>query len=54
VAKVVEMFLGEPALEKRARIHAWRGVTLVIDLVAGAAIVLAAEEVVEPHLVQRG
>ena len=37
-----------------ARVDARRRVTLEEDLVAGAAVGLAAEEVVEPDLVERG
>ena len=52
--EVVEVVLGEAPFEERAGVHARRRVALVVDVVAGAAIVLAAEEVVEPDLVQRG
>src|SRR2546430_13098607 len=44
----------EAALEVRAGIHAGRRMALVIDLVAGLPIILAAEEVVEADLVQAG
>ena len=53
-AEVVEVVLGEPALEERPGVHAGRGVALEVDVVAGVAVVLAAEEVVEPDLVQAG
>src|SRR5439155_25515611 len=51
-AEVVELRLGEPALEKCARVDAGSGVTLEEDLVAGRSVVLAPEEVVEADLVQ--
>src|SRR5690348_5323918 len=51
-AEVIELRLAEPALEERARVHAGRGVALIEDLVARLAVVLAAEEVVEPDLVE--
>src|SRR6185437_9563952 len=41
-------------LEERARVDAGRRVALEEDLVPGLPVVLAAEEVVEPHFVQRG
>src|SRR5205814_3197124 len=50
--EVGELILGEPALEVRAGVDAGRCVPLEEDLVAGFAPVLAAEEVVEPHLVE--
>ena len=52
-AEVVELLLGEPALEERPGVDAGRGVALEVDVVAGEAVVLAAEEVVEAHLVER-
>src|ERR1041384_2931697 len=51
-AEVIELAFREPALEERARVDTGRGVTLEEDLVARAAVVLAAEEVVEAHLVE--
>ena len=53
LAEPVELGLGQPALEERPRVDAGRGVPLEEHLVAGLPVVLAAEEVVEPHLVQR-
>ena len=50
----VELLLGEPAFEERARVDARRGVALEEDLVAEAAVALAAEEVVEADVVERG
>ena len=50
--EMVELILGQAALEESPGIDAWRGVALVEDLVAGLAVVLAAEEVVEPDFVQ--
>ena len=49
----VEVVLGEATLDESARVHAWRRVALEVDLVAAARVVLALEEVVEAHLVQR-
>ena len=46
--------LGQPAFEKRAGVHAGRGVALEINLVAGVVVALAVEEVVEGDFVQRG
>ena len=53
-AVVVELFIAEPALDIGAGIDSRRRVTLEEDLVAGSAVGLAAEEVVEAHLVERG
>ena len=50
--EVVELVLGQAALEERAGVDARGGVALVEDLVAAALAVLAAEEVVEADLVQ--
>jgi hypothetical protein len=47
------VLLGEPALEKGAGVDARRGVALVVDDVGVEPGVLAAEEVVEPDLVER-
>ncbi len=52
--EVVELVDAEPTLEERPRIDPGRGVALVEDLVAAAALVLAPEEVVEADLVERG
>ncbi len=52
--EVVEVVLGEPAFEVRAGVDAGRGVALDVDRVAGLAVVLAAEEVVEADLVEAG
>ncbi len=49
----VELLLGEPVEEERAGVDAGGGVPLEEDLVAPLAVVLAAEEVVEAHVVQR-
>jgi hypothetical protein len=51
--EVIELALGQASLEERARVHAGRSVALIEDLVAVAAVVLAAEEVVEPDFVER-
>ncbi len=53
--EAVEVLLGQPALEEGAGVDARRGVALEVHLVARARReVLAAEEVVEAHLVERG
>ena len=49
---VVEVRLGQAPLEEGAGVDAGRRVALEEDLVAAAGVVLAAEEVVEAHLVQ--
>ena len=53
LAEAVELRLGQVALEEAAGIHAGGGVALEVDLVAAAGVVLAAEEVVHAHLVER-
>ncbi len=53
LAEVVEVVLGQAALEKGASVDARGGMALEEDLVAHAVGVLAAEEVIEAHLVQR-
>jgi hypothetical protein len=50
---MVEVVLVEATLEERAGVDARRGVALDVDVVAGVAVVLAPEEVVEAHLVER-
>ena len=52
--EVVELVLGQAALEERPGVDPGCGVALVEDLVARALAVLAAEEVVEPDFVERG
>ncbi len=54
VAEVVELLLGQPALDEGAGVDAGRRVPLEEDLVPEAAVGLAAEEVVEADLVERG
>ena len=51
-AEVIEVVLGDPALEIGAGVDAGGGVALEEDLVATAGVVLAAEEVVEADLVE--
>ena len=51
--EVVEILLAEAPLEIGARVDAGSGMPLVVDLVAGTPVVLAMEEVIEPHLVER-
>jgi len=53
-AEAVELLRAQASFQKSARVNAGRGVALEEDLVAGPAVVLAAEEVVEPHLVEAG
>ncbi|MDQ0767698.1 hypothetical protein QF031_000447 [Pseudarthrobacter defluvii] len=48
----VQVLLGQAAFHERPGVHAGGGVALEEDLVPAAGVVLAAEEVVEPHLVQ--
>ena len=52
--EVVQLVLGQTALEEGSGVDPGCRVTLVEDLVAGILAVLAAEEVVEAHLVERG
>jgi len=47
------MVLAEPSFEEGASVDAGRGVSLDEHLVAAAGVLLAAEEVIEAHLVQR-
>jgi len=53
-AEVVEIVLRQAPLEERPGVDAGGGVALEVDLIAGLAVVLAPEEVVEPDLVQAG
>ncbi|MCY1224120.1 hypothetical protein D9M72_362650 [compost metagenome] len=48
----VQVFLGQPAFHEGTGVHAGGSVALEEDLVPAAGVVLAAEEVVEPDLVQ--
>jgi hypothetical protein len=54
LAEAVELVLGESALEERPGVDAGGGMALEEDLVAGLAVLLAAKEVVEADLVERG
>lgn len=54
LAEVVELLLGDPAVEEGAGVDAGGGVALEEDLVAAVALVLAPEEVVEAHVVEGG
>jgi hypothetical protein len=54
LAELIEVVLGEPALQERAGVDAGRGVALDVDGVAGMAVVLAVEEPVEAHVVEAG
>ena len=53
-AEPIELCLLEAAFDERARVDAGRRVTLDVDVIAGRAVVFAAEEVIEPDVVQRG
>ena len=53
-AELIEVGFVQPSFEERACVDARCGVTLEVDVVAGVAVVLAAEEVVEADLVQAG
>ena len=52
--EILQLLLGETALEKRARVDAGRGVPLVEHHVAVAVVAGRAPEMVEPHFVERG
>ncbi len=52
--EAVQVPLAQPVEQVRARVDAGGGVPLEEDLVAAVALVLAPEEVVEAHVVQRG
>ena len=52
-AEVVEIVVGQAPFEVGPGVDAGSGVALEVDVVAGGAVVLAAEEVVEADLVQR-
>ena len=54
VAKVAQLFLGEPALEESAGVDPRGRVGLEVYLVPVAMVVPAAEKVIESHLVQGG
>ena len=54
LAEVVELLLGEPAVEEGAGVDAGGGVALDVELVAGPVGLLALEEVVEAGLVEPG
>ena len=53
VTEIFEMLLGQPAFDKCARIHAGRGVTLVVNKIARLAIVGAVKEMVLADFDQR-
>ncbi|EPJ37408.1 putative Pyruvate dehydrogenase E1 component [Streptomyces afghaniensis 772] len=53
-AEVVELLLGQTAVEERAGVDAGGGVALDVELVAGAVGLFAFEEVVEAGLVEPG
>ncbi len=54
LAEGVELGLAQPVQQEGAGVDPGGGVPLEEDLVAAAPVVLAAEEVVETHVVQRG
>ena len=53
-AEILQLLGGQTTLEERACVDAGRGMPLEIDDVGLAVLALAAEEVIEPHFVQRG
>ena len=54
LAEAVEVLFAQSALEEGAGIHTWGSMALEEDLVTATGVILAAEEVVEAHFVQRG
>ena len=54
LTETVQLLLGQPSFEERAGVDPRCRVALEEDLVAGLAVVLAAEEVVEADLIQAG
>ena len=54
LTEVVEILLSETPLQKGSGVHAGGGVALEEDLITGTTVVLAPEEVIEAHLVERG
>ena len=52
--KFLEVLFGQPAQQERPGVDARRGVALEKDLVGRLAALLAVEEVVERHFVERG
>ncbi len=54
LAERVQVLLTETVQQERAGVDARRGMALEEDLVAAVALVLAPEEVVEAHVVERG
>ena len=54
VAEMLELLLGDAAFQEGPRVDTGRGVSLDEEQVALVAPVPVAEEVVEPHLVERG
>jgi hypothetical protein len=51
--EMIKVFGFEATLKVCPRIHTWCGVTLKIHVIAGLAIVFAAEEVIEANFVKR-
>jgi hypothetical protein len=52
-AEMVEVFVGETTFQEGAGVNAGRRMALVVHVVAGLAVFLTAEEVVEAGLIQR-
>ena len=52
--EIVEVHLAQPTFDEGPGVDAGRGMALEVHLVPGRPVVLAPEEVVEPHLVERG
>ena len=53
-AEVVEIVFAEAAFEKRSGVYAGSSVTLKVHMIAGHAVVFAAEKMVEANLVEAG
>ena len=53
LAEGIEIVLGQTTLQESAGVHAGGGVALEEDLVAATGVILAAEEVVQAHFVER-
>ena len=52
--EVVEVVFGQTPFQECSRVDARGGMALEVDVVAGCAVVFAAEEVVESDLIERG
>jgi hypothetical protein len=52
--ELLQVLLSQATLQEGSRIDSRGSMALVVDLIAGLAVVLAAEEVVETHFVEAG